>query len=120
MLRSVVIVTTAVLSAAVATAAPNGLPTPPKPTVITSPEYPKRAFRDRIEGDVEVCFRILANGRVYRPYVSSSTHRIFNRSAIRAIKSSTFEPESVKTAFDKACRKYQFRLKPVENGAPTA
>ncbi|MEM8982382.1 MAG: TonB family protein [Pseudomonadota bacterium] len=117
-MRLVAFIGLAIFCGSAVIAAPAGVP---KPTLIISPEYPKRAFRDRIEGEVEVCFRILSNGRVYRPYVSRSTHRVFNRSALRAIKSSTFEPESLDTAFDKACRRYQFRLKPLEpEQKPTA
>ncbi|MEO1034064.1 MAG: TonB family protein, partial [Pseudomonadota bacterium] len=66
-------------------------------------------------GDVEVCFAILDDGSVYRPYVSSSTHRVFNRSALRAIRSSKFEADPSGERSIKACRKYQFRLQPIQS-----
>ena len=83
-----------------------------KPVLITTPEYPPKAFRKRRQGDVEVCFRILGDGSVNRAYVSSSSDRIFNRSALRAIRASRFEADPSGTRAIKACRKYSFRLTP--------
>jgi len=79
------------------------------------PKYPSVARRDRIEGEATVCFKIKTNGRISRPSLRSSTHRIFNRPTMRAIKSSTFEPlgPSQILATAKTCRTYRFRLLPV-------
>lgn len=79
------------------------------------PKYPSVARRDRIEGEATVCFKIKTNGRISRPSLRSSTHRIFNRPTMRAIKRSTFEPlgPSQILAIAKTCRTYRFRLLPV-------
>ena len=86
-----------------------------KPVLITTPEYPKKAFRARVQGDVEVCFEILTDGKVYKPYISSSSDRVFNRSALRAIRSSRFEADPGGERATRGCRVYRFRLKPVED-----
>jgi len=79
------------------------------------PKYPSVARRDRIEGEATVCFKIKTNGRISRPSLRSSTHRIFNRPTMRAMKRSTFEPlgPSQILATAKTCRTYRFRLLPV-------
>ncbi len=79
------------------------------------PQYPSVARRDRIEGEATVCFKIKTNGRISRPSLRSSTHRIFNRPSLRAIKRSTFEPlgPSQILATAKTCRTYRFRLQPL-------
>ena len=86
-----------------------------KPVLIRTPEYPAKAFRKRLQGDVEVCFEILADGRVYKPYVSSSSARVFNRSALRAIRESRFEADPAGTGRIRGCRVYRFRLQPIES-----
>ena len=89
------------------------------PAVTTFPKYPSVARRDRIEGEATVCFTIDGRGRVRRPSVRSSTHKIFEKPAMRAIKSSSFEPlaEGKKPSPAKACRTYRFRLDPVSADA---
>ena len=62
----------------------------PSHTVV--PEYPHVAMRDRIEGEVQVCYHIDRRGRPYRVAVRSSTHRVFERPARRAVRASTWEP----------------------------
>ncbi len=84
-----------------------------KPLLVATPEYPTRAFRQRREGKVEVCFGILADGRVYRAYVASSSHRVFNRSALRAIRASLFEPDATSDRAVRGCRTFEFTLQPV-------
>lgn len=90
------------------------------PAVTAFPRYPSIARRDRIEGEATVCFRIKVDGRISRPRIKTSTHKIFERPALRAIKKSTFEPlgpgEILATA--RSCRTYRFRLDPilVKNG----
>jgi TonB family protein len=85
------------------------------PLVTTFPKYPSVARRDRIEGEATVCFKIKTNGKISRPSLRDSSHKIFNRPTLRAIKKSTFEPlgpnQILATA--KTCRTYRFRLEPV-------
>lgn len=85
------------------------------PALTAFPKYPSVARRDRIEGEATVCFMIRANGKISRPIVTESTHRIFAKPALRAIKKSNFEPlgpgQILATA--RTCRIYRFRLDPV-------
>ena len=88
------------------------------PAVTAFPKYPSVARRDRIEGETVVCFTIDARGRIVRPSVRRSTHRIFEKPAMRAIKESSFTPlaEGEKPATAKTCRTYRFRLDPLNAG----
>jgi TonB family protein len=83
-----------------------------QPAVTAFPRYPSVARRDRIEGEAMVCFNIDARGRVLRPSVRSSTHRIFEKPAMMAIRRSSFAPLAAggKPAAAKTCRTYRFRL----------
>lgn len=82
----------------------------PLHTVI--PDYPKVARRDRIEGEVQVCFEITREGRTRRIAVRKSTHRVFERPAIRAVRASRYEPLPRDAAMSgiKSCRTFRFTL----------
>lgn len=91
------------------------------PAKTAFPRYPRIARRDRIEGEATVCFKIDTRGRIRRPRVRESTHPIFKRPVLRAIRASSFEalaPNEV-LATSRTCRTYRFRLEPVVavNGA---
>jgi len=79
------------------------------------PEYPRVARRDRIEGEVQVCFEITRDGRPRRIAVRHSTHRLFEKPAIRAVRGSTFRPlpDGAELPAIKACRTFRFTLQPV-------
>ncbi len=86
------------------------------PLIIAAPQYPENAMRDRIEGEVKVCYLIDKHGRPFRVGVRNSTHRTFERPSLRAVKASTYaplksgeQPSSVKT-----CRTFRFQLEPVD------
>ncbi|MDX1482579.1 MAG: energy transducer TonB [Woeseiaceae bacterium] len=85
------------------------------PAKTAFPAYPRVARRDRIEGDATVCFKIDAEGKIRSIRVKNYSHRIFRRPALKAIRSSSFEPlkphEVLKTA--RTCRTYRFRLEPI-------
>jgi len=85
------------------------------PAVTAFPKYPAIARRDRIEGEAVVCFHIDARGKIVRPSIRSSTHKVFRKPALRAIRRSSFAPlaEGEKPAVEKTCRTYRFRLDPV-------
>lgn len=85
----------------------------PLHTVI--PDYPKVARRDRIEGEVQVCFEITREGRTRRIAVRKSTNRVFERPAIRAVRASSYEPLPRDAAMSgiKSCRTFRFRLEAV-------
>lgn len=80
------------------------------------PEYPEKAWLERVEGDVEVCFYITRGGRPYNVRVRRSDHRIFERAARDAVELSWFEaiPRGEKVPQIKTCRTFLFRLEPVD------
>lgn len=86
------------------------------PLHTTAPAYPKKARRDRIEGEVQVCFDVDRKGRTRRIAVRHSTNRLFERPSIRAVKASTFRPLKDDEALPpiKSCRTFVFALQPVE------
>ena len=96
------------------------------PSFTVMPDYPKIARRDRIEGEVQVCFEITRDGRTRRIAVRKSTHRLFEKPAIRAVRKSTYVtiPDDAVMSGIKACRTFRFTLEPtvVEAGnqAPAA
>lgn len=79
------------------------------------PLYPEKARRDRIEGEVQVCFDVDRSGRTRRVAVRRSTQRMFERPAMRAVKASTFR--ALKDDQDlqsiKSCRTFVFSLQPL-------
>ena len=100
-------------------AGPDDTERVPRYTVV--PDYPQVARRDRIEGEVQVCFNITRDGRTRRIAVRRSTHRIFEKPSVRAVRRSMYEPltDDSKLSGIKACRTFRFSLEPVvvdENG----
>ena len=79
------------------------------------PAYPKDARRDRIEGEVQICYYVDRRGRPYRIAVRNSTHRIFERPSLRAVRGSTYEPlmPGEKSSGIKTCRTFRFELQPI-------
>ena len=86
------------------------------PSYTVAPEYPRRARRDRIEGEVQVCFDIDREGRPRRIAVRNSTNRAFEKPSIQAVRASTFRPlkENEPLQSIKSCRTFRFTLQPVE------
>lgn len=86
----------------------------PSHTVI--PDYPDVARRDRIEGDVQVCFNISRRGYPRRIAVRHSTNRLFEKVTMKALRKSTWLPlpEDEELSGIKACRTFRFSLVPVE------
>jgi len=84
------------------------------------PIYPEVARRDRIEGQVQLCYHIDKKGRPYRIAVRKSTHRVFEKPAKHAIRASTYKPLKAgeKRSGIKTCRTFRFELTAVsaENG----
>lgn len=85
----------------------------PQNTVV--PGYPDVARRDRIEGEVEVCFDIARDGRPQRIAVRRSTNRLFEKPARKAVRNSTWVPlkKDEQDSGVKACRTFRFSLVPV-------
>ena len=88
------------------------------PLQTVAPEYPRKARRDRVEGQVEVCFEIDRKGRPRRIAVRNSTNRAFEKPSIKAVRASTFRPlkDDEELQLIKSCRKFIFSLEPVEDG----
>jgi TonB family protein len=85
------------------------------PSVTAVPQYPKLARRDRIEGKTTVCYFIDSKGRIRKPSVRESSHRMFERPSMKAIKQSSYEPlePDRKVSQVKTCRTFRFLLTPV-------
>ena len=85
------------------------------PTVTAVPQYPKNARRDRIEGEATVCYKIDNKGRIINPSVRKSSHRMFAKPSLKAIKQSSYEPlgPDKEVSKVKTCRTYRFLLNPV-------
>jgi TonB family protein len=86
-----------------------------KPLHTVVPDYPKEARRDRLEGEVQVCFKITRNGVPWRIAVRKSTNRVFEKAALKAVRESTFVPllPGEEASNIKACRTFRFYLERV-------
>jgi len=85
------------------------------PAFTLIPAYPKIARRDRVEGEVQVCFEITRSGRTRRIAVRKSTNRVFEKPSIRAVRASRYEPlpSNAELSGVKTCRTFRFSLEPV-------
>lgn len=85
----------------------------PQHTVV--PDYPDVARRDRIEGEVQVCFDITRDGRPQRIAVRKSSNRLFEKPSRTAVRKSTWVPlkKDEEAPAAKACRTFRFTLVPV-------
>ena len=79
------------------------------------PAYPEKAIRARLEGEVEVCFKVDRVGNTSRVRVRRSSNRVFERPSIDAVKASTYQPlpPTRKMSGIKTCRTFRFYLRPV-------
>jgi len=86
------------------------------PSHTVAPEYPREARRDRVEGEVQVCFEVDRKGRTRRIAVRTSTHRAFEKPSIKAVRASTFWPVGKDEPLPvmKSCRTFIFSLEPLE------
>ncbi len=86
------------------------------------PRYPEAARRERIEGEVQLCFDINRSGYPRRVSIRRSTHRYFNKAARDAVRRSTWAPipAGEKVPGIKACRTFRFSLVPVAKDEPDA
>ena len=87
------------------------------PMSTVAPAYPHIARRDRVEGDVQVCFNIDRKGRPYRIAVRSSSNRIFEKPSMRAVRASRYAPvpDEQEVPAIKTCRTFQVRLERVDD-----
>ena len=84
------------------------------------PKYPQEAVDKRLEGEVTVCFFIDDDGKVKRAKIRRSSHRVFEKPVLRAIRASAFEPlgEGRKASPAKTCRTFHFRLESIGEQSP--
>ena len=94
---------------------PDNEDTERQPLFTMVPDYPEVARRDRIEGEVQVCFDVTRDGRTRRIAVRKSTHRVFEKPAMRAVRASKYKPlpRDASMSGIKACRTFRFTLEPV-------
>lgn len=86
-----------------------------KPLQTVVPVYPQRALKDRVQGDVEVCFNVDREGRTSRISVRQSSNRMFEKPSLLAIRASSYKPVEDHEILSgiKTCRIFRFRLDPV-------
>lgn len=79
------------------------------------PVYPEKARRARLEGEVEVCFRVNREGKTSRVAVRRSTNRVFEKPSRDAVRASTYKslPHDKTLSGIKTCRTFRFHLTPV-------
>jgi TonB family protein len=92
-----------------------------KPRLTVVPVYPELARRERVEGEVQVCFTVDRKGTTHRVRVRKSTNRIFEKPSILAARASTYEPlpEDKEMSGIKTCRTFRFHLNPVAIERPS-
>jgi TonB family protein len=92
-----------------------------RPLQTVVPVYPERALTDRVQGDVEVCFNVDREGRTSRISVRNSSHRMFEKPSVFAVRASSYVPleENKILSGIKTCRIFRFRLDPVAIEDPT-
>ena len=80
------------------------------------PAYPHKARRDRIEGEVQVCFHVNRKGGTRGVSVRTSTHRLFERPSVKAVRASTFKPLGKNEPLQemKSCRTFIYSLEPAQ------
>ena len=80
------------------------------------PDYPEKARRERLEGEVQVCFDVSRQGFPRRISVRRSTHRYFEKPARKAVSQSRWRPipPGEKVPEIKGCRTFRFKLIHVE------
>jgi len=86
-----------------------------RPLHTVVPAYPEKARRARVEGEVEVCFKVNREGRTSRVAVRRSTNRAFEKPSRDAVRASTYRPlpKDKELSGIKTCRTFRFHLEAV-------
>ena len=86
-----------------------------RPLHTVVPAYPEKARSARVEGEVEVCFKVNREGKTSRVAIRRSTNRAFEKPARDAVRASTYEPlpKNKELSGIKTCRTFRFHLTPV-------
>jgi TonB family protein len=84
------------------------------------PQYPEKARRARVEGEVEVCFNVDRGGKTHRVKVRRSTNRVFEKPSRDAVRQSSYArlPADRQLSGIKTCRTFRFFLTPVAVETP--
>ena len=121
LIASLLLAATAVLADGEVTVQPLPVDTGERvPLHTVVPQYPEKARRARVEGEVEVCFNVDRKGRTSRVSVRKSTNRAFEKTSRDAIKRSTYMPlpKGKELSGIKTCRTFRFHLNPVAVATP--
>lgn len=84
------------------------------------PTYPEKARIARLEGEVEVCFKVDHFGKTSGVAVRRSTNRIFEKPSRDAVRQSTYYPlpDGRTLSGIKTCRTFRYLLTAVEPEVP--
>ncbi|MDH3612557.1 MAG: energy transducer TonB [Gammaproteobacteria bacterium] len=90
------------------------------PLYTVVPQYPERAKRARVEGEVQICFNVDRDGKTRRVAVRRSTNRVFEKPSRDAVRESTYKPlpKAMELSGIKTCRTFRFYLMPVAIETP--
>jgi len=86
------------------------------PLHTVAPRYPRKARRDRVQGEVQVCFEVDRAGHPRRVAVRYSSNRAFEKPSTKAVRASTFKALGKDDPVPgiKSCRTFIFALEPSE------
>ncbi|MEM9533369.1 MAG: energy transducer TonB [Pseudomonadota bacterium] len=92
----------------------DSVDSPPIPIKVPTAGYPRDAIRRELSGAATACFTVDRKGRVRNPSVVETSHELFRKPTLKAIRKATFKParlgaDSVATSY---CRTYRFSLEP--------
>ena len=74
--------------------------TPPRPIRFPSPKYPKKLWKNEIEGQVTLEFIVNEKGNVISRKIIDSDHPLFSKSVMKAVRKWKFTP-GIKTGVGK-------------------
>lgn len=98
----------------------DGLPVdaPPVPIRMALPDYPREALRKALGGRAVACFTVNASGRVRDAVVVETSHELFRKPTLKAVRSSTFRParRGRDTVAGNVCRTYRYSLEERRRG----
>ena len=96
-------------------AEPQQFSTARTPLYTVVPAYPEKARRERVEGEVQVCFNVDRDGSTHRVKVRKSTNRVFEKPSRDAVRASTYKRlhDDQPLIGIKTCRTFRFYLSPV-------
>ena len=80
------------------------------PNTMASPNYPRAAIREAIEGLAVVCFLVSKSGEIQDPRIVQISDEIFELTTLRAINRSSYRSSERATGDRPGCREYTYTL----------